>query len=289
MSNRHLARTIAMQTLYQWDFHGQPLEQLDEYLQHNMSELAPEFDDDGFVARLVHGVRDNLTEVDTLITRYAPEWPLEKITNVDRNILRLGVYELKFNEDIPAKVAINEAIELAKTFGGDSSGKFVNGVLGAMYKEMVAAGEIKKIDQEIKQKEVSAGGVVYRSDGAKLYFVSILDAYDKWTFPKGHVEPGEKLETAAEREIKEETGLKNLELVAPLGEFEITVKRPSTKPVPKTVTYFLFKTTDTELVVPQTTELKDAKWLTVAEAKEILGYENAQEYFQKALTILQHE
>ena len=85
---------------------------------------------------LINGVMKRLSEIDKYITKYATEWPLEQITIVDRNILRIGVYELIFNDEIPAKVAINEAIEIAKTFGSDSSGKFVNGVLGAIYKDM---------------------------------------------------------------------------------------------------------------------------------------------------------
>ncbi|MFA4871701.1 MAG: transcription antitermination factor NusB [Patescibacteria group bacterium] len=143
MSNRHLARTIAVQTLYQWDFNGQK-DNVYDILEHNRQEFAPEFDDGGFIKHLIEGVINNKKEVDDYIVKFAPEWPLEQITIVDRNILRLGTYELKFDEDIPAKVAINESIELAKTFGGESSGKFVNGVLGAIYKEI---GE-KKVDHK---------------------------------------------------------------------------------------------------------------------------------------------
>ena len=83
----------------------------------------------------------NLKEINSLITKYAPQWPLEQITIVDRNVLRLGIYELKYDPDIPPKVAINEAIELAKTFGGESSGKFVNGVLGSIFKDLPQAKE----------------------------------------------------------------------------------------------------------------------------------------------------
>lgn len=141
MSNRHLARTIAAQTLYQWDFNDQK-QSVEDILTYNMKEFAPEFDDNDFAKNLINNVLDNKDEIDKLITKFAPEWPLEQITVVDRNILRIGVYELKFDDSIPAKVAINEAIELAKTFGGKSSGKFVNGVLGAIYKEI----ENKKVD-----------------------------------------------------------------------------------------------------------------------------------------------
>lgn len=133
-----------MQTLYQWDFNGQTEKNLDDLVSHNLGEFAPGFNDDGFAQHLVEGVLKNHKQIDEQIKKYATEWPLEQITIVDRNILRLGVFELKFDPEIPSKVAINEAIEMAKTFGGESSGKFVNGVLGAIYKEMEAAGQIKE-------------------------------------------------------------------------------------------------------------------------------------------------
>lgn len=147
MSNRHLARTIAVQTLYQWDFNNQT-ENVEKIMTQNKESFAPEFDDGGFIKHLLNGITENKKEIDGLITKFAPEWPLDQITIVDRNVLRLGVYELKFDETIPAKVAINEAIELAKTFGGESSGKFVNGVLGAIFKEV---GE-KEIDKKNQTK-----------------------------------------------------------------------------------------------------------------------------------------
>jgi N utilization substance protein B len=144
MSNRHLSRTIAMQTLYQWDFNDAKEEKLPSLLEYNIKEFAPGFNDEGFAKHLVEGVMKNRQEIDAAIKKYATEWPLEQITIIDRNILRLGIFELKFDPDIPSKVAINEAIEIAKTYGGESSGKFVNGVLGAIYKEMEGKGQIKE-------------------------------------------------------------------------------------------------------------------------------------------------
>ncbi len=135
MSNRHLARTVAMQTLYEWDFNDRK-QNLVELTRHNLKEFAPDFNDGGFSERVVKGVEEHESEIDRVIEQYAPEWPIQQITIVDRNILRIGVYELRFTKDIPPKVAINEAIELAKSFGGESSGRFVNGVLGAVYKDM---------------------------------------------------------------------------------------------------------------------------------------------------------
>ena len=135
MSNRHLSRTIAMQTLYLWDFNGQKEKDLKPLVNRNMKEFAPGFDDEGFALKTIEGVVNNLKDIDAQIVKYAPDWPLEQITAIDRNILRLGIYEMMFNKDIPERVAINEAIEIAKTYGGESSGKFVNGVLGAIYKD----------------------------------------------------------------------------------------------------------------------------------------------------------
>ena len=143
MSNRHLARTIAMQSLYEWDFRKGDEKQLETIALHNLQEFAPSFDDHGFMLDLIRGVTKYQAEIDNAITTFAPEWPLEQITTIDRNILRIGIYELKFNKEIPPKVAINEAIELGKSFGGESSGKFVNGVLGAIYKKMIEAGEVQ--------------------------------------------------------------------------------------------------------------------------------------------------
>lgn len=144
MANRHLARTIALQILYQWDFKGMPENRLSFIVQNILKEFASNLEKQEFVFELIEGAQKNLKAIDSLITKYAPEWPIEKITIVDRNVLRLGIYELKFSKGVPPRVAINEAIELAKTFGGESSGKFINGVLGAIYKNMVAEGEVKE-------------------------------------------------------------------------------------------------------------------------------------------------
>ena len=134
MANRHLSRTIAMQSLFEWDFNGQK-EELTEIVRNHIKEFAGASEDTGFIFELVDGVAKNLSGIDVIITKHAPEWPIEQIPPVDRNVLRIGVYELMFLKQVPPKVAINEAVELGKTFGGESSGKFVNGVLGALYKE----------------------------------------------------------------------------------------------------------------------------------------------------------
>jgi len=169
MSNRHLARTIALQTLFAWDFNGQKAGDIDRLIANNFANFAPNFDDSGFVKDLVVGVCDNIELINKYIIQYATEWPLDQITAVDRNILRLGIYELLFTK-IPPRVAINEAIEVAKSFGGDASGKFVNGVLGTLYndepdvqvrdnkEEVEAARKATEETSHIKTKEVVNDG-----------------------------------------------------------------------------------------------------------------------------------
>lgn len=154
MANRHLSRSIAMQSLYEWDFRGKDDSQLDEIIKKNIAEFGPGMEDSSFVYHLVRNTIANRDKIDPLIEKCAPEWPLEQVTIIDRNILRLGIYELIFGnyEEVPPKVAINEAIELAKSFGGESSGRFVNGVLGTIYREL---GEPMKDDESKNHKKLA--------------------------------------------------------------------------------------------------------------------------------------
>ena len=144
MASRHLARSIAMQALFEWDFNGKKPAALDDIVERNKKEFGVGLDEEyPFIDRLIKGTVDHLSKIDQVITQAAPEWPIEQITSADRAILRLGLYELLFggHAEVPPKVAINEAIELAKSFGGESSGRFVNGVLGTVYREMGEPGK----------------------------------------------------------------------------------------------------------------------------------------------------
>ena len=127
-----------MQSLYEWDFGNKKPEDLNKIVEKNIKEYGPGLEDSSFVWELINGIVEHLSKIDKIIEKAAPEWPIEQITIVDRNVLRLGLYELLYakKEEVPPKVAINEAIELAKTFGGENSGKFINGVLGTVFKEL---------------------------------------------------------------------------------------------------------------------------------------------------------
>jgi N utilization substance protein B len=138
MASRHLSRSIAMQTLYEWDFYGKDKESLKEITERNIEEFGPGLENTELVWEIVEGVNKNLVKLDKIIGKAAPEWPVEQITIIDRNVLRIGLFELLYSDPdkVPPKVAINEAIELAKTFSGENSGKFINGVLGTVYKQI---------------------------------------------------------------------------------------------------------------------------------------------------------
>jgi len=152
MGSRHLARSVAMQTLYEWDFNGKDNERLKTYLDKNIAEYAPESENNNFSKKLLEGTIENIEKIDDIIQKAAPQWAIDQISFTDRNILRQGIYELLYSnyDEVPPKVAINEAIELAKAFGGPSSGKFVNGVLGTIYREM---GEPRKDEKSKAQEE----------------------------------------------------------------------------------------------------------------------------------------
>ena len=154
MATRQLARSVVLQSLYEWDFSGQK-EDLTKIVERNLAEFAPGIDEQDFAWRLVKGVIDHIEELDMIITRAAPDWPIEQIAIIDRNALRIGLYELLHadHEEVPPKVAINEAIEISKNYGGPNSGKFINGVLGTIYKEMLASGQIQETPKVEKKED----------------------------------------------------------------------------------------------------------------------------------------
>ena len=208
MANRHLARSTVLQTLYEWDFSGQKINP-EEILHRDASEFAPGAECNNFMKSLLDGVISKQKDLDNVISSAAPEWPIEKISVMDRNILRLGLYELLFadREQVPPKVAINEAIELAKKFGGETSGKFVNGVLGAVYKEMGEPGkDDKSVSQKPATKETLVGAVVYARTnspaGEEIYIALVHDVFGHWTLTKGKLKEDEGERAGIVREAK---------------------------------------------------------------------------------------
>lgn len=154
MATRHLARTIILQSLYEWDFYRKEAD-LVKIVRRNLDEFGPGIDEPEFAWKIVKGIVEYMSELDRVIAKYAPEWPIDQIAIIDRNILRIGLFELLYadKDEVPSKVAINEAIELAKNYGGQNSSRFINGVLGTVYKEIVEPKEPKNEKDEKKREK----------------------------------------------------------------------------------------------------------------------------------------
>lgn len=294
MAQRHLARSIAMQSLFEWDFNSRDDAAMEEILSRNLKEFAPGMEDDAFCRELVQGVLRNRKKIDLIIEKAAPEWPLEQVAPVDRNVLRLGLYELLFGNraEVPPKVAINEAIELAKTFGSESAGKFINGVLGTVYREIGEPGKDetskKKTPADLTQLPVEklGGAVVYRYQGKKIFLALVHDVFGYWTLSKGHLEEGEDIKEGTSRKLKEELGISNLKLGEELGSNEYIASDPKLGKVRRQVTYFLSETEDGELNLGEHSGLDDARWFQPEELQDIKTYDDIRPLLAKALEII---
>lgn len=294
MANRHLSRSIVLQALFEWDLNAVDKKEVVDILDRNIEEFAPNKTDRPFMEKLLTGVLGKQSELDLVIGKAAPEWPIDRISPVDRNILRLGLYELLFSErsEVPAKVAINEAIELAKQFGGENSSRFVNGVLGAVYKEIGEPG--KEEQSKRKKKDVPfdqmpvlrlAGAVVYAEHEGQMYLALVHDIFGHWTLSKGKIQDNETLEAGASREIKEEMGL-DITIEAELGKNEYIASNPELGKVRKQVHYFLASSPYTDITLEQKGGLDDAKWFKVADILELNFYEDILPIVTKAITML---
>lgn len=294
MANRHLSRSIVLQTLFEWDINGVEKNDVAEVLDRNIEDFAPNKTDKPFMDRLLDGILQKQNELDMVITKAAPDWPIERISPVDCNILRLGLYELLFAErsEVPAKVAINEAIELAKQFGSDNSSRFVNGVLGAVYKEI---GEPGKEEQGRKQRkhipfeempiERLAGAVVYAEEDGEIYLALVHDIFGHWTLSKSKVAEGEEVRDGAIRAIQDEIGLP-VELEAELGHNEYVASQPEKGKVRRQVTYFLANAPFQEIELLKKGGLDDAKWFKVSDILDLNFYEDILPIVTKAITML---
>lgn len=299
MANRHLSRSIVLQTLFEWDFRTMNVGDAMDALERNARELAPKQNaaagDLPFMQGLLKGVIERHRDLDLVITKAAPEWPLERIAPVDRNVLRLGLYELLFADRsvVPAKVAINEAIELAKSFGGENSGRFVNGVLGAVYKELGEPGkdEISKRKKEVPYDQMPVerlgGAVVYARVKDNIYLALVHDIFGHWTLSKGKI--GDKPEIANEtveegtiREIKEEMDL-DIKLIKQVGENEYVASDPAAGKKRKHVVYFLAESPYVDIHLKQTGGLDDARWFRLQDALELNFYEDVLPIVEKAV------
>jgi transcription antitermination protein NusB len=280
MANRHLARSVVLQTLFEWDTTHADETAAQEMLQRNVEEFGGEETDRPFMEALLTGVLAKRTDLDLVITKAAPDWPLEKIAPVDRNILRIGLFELLFADrtQVPAKVAINEAIELAKIFGGESSGRFVNGVLGAVYKEMGEPGKNEtgkkdKVKREDLPLEKLGGAIVYARHDGQYYLALVHDVFGRWTLSKGHIENDPSPEEGVKRVVMEELGL-DVTVHDNVGENEYVASHPEKGKVRKHVYFYLVESSFETLVLKKSGGLDDAKWFRLTDILDLNFYDD---------------
>ncbi len=295
MANRHLSRSIVMQTLFEWDFRGYSLEVLKESIARNAQEFAPGMGDLSFMETLTQGVAAKRNDLDAVIEKAAPEWPIDKISIADRNILRIGLYELLFSDrsEVPAKVAINEAIELAKTFGGENSGKFVNGVLGSVYKELGEPGKDvepkKKRPKDVPFEQMPiqklGGAVVYAQHQGETYLALVHDIFGHWTLSKGKIEAEEDVRTGTIREIKEEMGL-DITIKEDLGSNEYVASDPEKGKIRKQVHYFLAESFFDPITLGTSGGLDDARWFKLSDILELNFYNDILPIVTKAIMLV---
>jgi len=281
MANRHLARSVVLQTLFEWDTAHNMQGDASDALLRNVEEFGGDDTDKPFMENLLTGVIAKRPELDLVITKAAPDWPIDKIAPVDRNILRIGLFELLFADrtQVPAKVAINEAIELAKVFGGDSSGRFVNGVLGAVYKEMGEPGKDEKGKKEkIKREDLPVeqlgGAVVYAQHDGQFYLALVHDVFGHWTLSKGGLQEGETVEGGIVRAIKQEMGV-DIVLEDKIGENEYVASHPEKGKFRKHVTYYLARSEYEPLKLEEGKGgLDDTKWFRLTDILDLNFYDD---------------
>ena len=300
MANRHLARSVVLQVLFERDASNGAMspDEAVQRLQSYAQEFGARDSDMPFMKQLLETAVRKQKEIDTVIEKAAPEWPLDKIAAIDRNILRLGLTELLFADraQVPAKVAINEAIELAKNFGSASSGRFVNGVLGAVYVELGEPGKNEGTarkqgpgGQGVGKMKVEhlAGAVVYAKHEGETYLAFVHDIFGHWTISKGKIEEGEDLQQGAIREIKEEMGL-DIKIVAELGVNEYTANDSEVKggKKRKRVSYFLGESAFTDIKLGPSGGLDDAQWFPLSQVGSLNFYDDTLKIIIPAINIL---
>ncbi|MDQ5957722.1 MAG: Transcription antitermination protein NusB [Patescibacteria group bacterium] len=300
MANRHLSRSVAMQALFEWDFNTVSTGKVANLVNRVITDFAPGLDNPVFAHELVQGVAEKQDKLDAIIEKAAPEWPLAHIAIVDRNVLRLGLYELLFGDkkEVPARVAINEAIELAKTFGGENSGRFVNGVLGAVYKEMGEPGKFdvpakKKRPKDVPYEEMPienlGGAVVFCRHDGEIYLAMVHDIFGYWTLSKGHIEDNLSVEEGTAKEILAEMSV-SVTMKDGLGKNEYIASDPEKGKIRKQVNYFLGECADTEFaklkLAADKGGLDDIRWFKLADIVDLKMYDDIVPFVTKAIKLV---
>jgi N utilization substance protein B len=295
MAHRHLARSIIMQALFELDFNEFDDTRVESALDHTLAEFGVGIDNPDFIRETTRNVVKKRKVLDEIIEKAAPDWPIAKISVVDRNILRLGLYELLFGdrEQVPPKVAINEAIELGKSFGGEKSGPFINGVLGAIYKEIGEPGkeQVSKkkrpqivLDPSQYPVEIKGGAIVFsKDDTGAIHFAMVHDVFGYWTLSKGGIDPELGEIEGTKKKIKEEIGI-DINILEKLGENDYIAHHPEKGPIRKHVLYFLAEAKYEPLTLKENPGgLDQVKWFDMSEIGDLTMYDDVTQLMAMAI------
>lgn len=280
MSQRHISRQIALQTMYALDVRNDlatDKEEVNKVIDENIEEMSPEHKDKIYLYALVHMVLSRLSTIDEIIVKAAPDWPLDKISYIDRNILRIGLGELLFSDrtEVPPKVAIDQAIELSKAFGAETSSKFINGVLGAIYKEL---GQPDKdgVPKRRAIEEQLTGVLLYTRHQGSVYIGLVHDLFNNWTICKSHSVEGEATEAGVARVVKKEFGIDTVTSSYLMKEGQYIANHPEKGKIVKHVSYYIAEAVYAEPQFHASGGLDDAKWFRLDEVGGLKIYKEVQ-------------
>lgn len=292
MSTRHIARSVALQVMFEIDQReafDMPTSLVLDIIKRDILEFAPQVKDASFIKTLVEETIARRITLDDIIVRAAPDWPIDKISAIDRNILRLGLYELLFGDrsQVPPKVAIDEAIELAKTYGGETSGKFVNGVLGAIYKELGEPGKADTSKSKAPAKREDLYGAVVVGLFDDIFHVALIhDKFGYWTLPKGHHrDQGITGDESLTKTVLDEVGAE-VSVHDKLGEHEYIANNPEKGKVAKHVIYKLCIAKHKKLQKVTKEGITDVKWYANDEWENLRMYDDVRPLLRSALALV---
>ena len=290
MSQRHISRQIALQTMYELDVRGIMTidrEDLREVINRNIEEMSPDHKDNEYLYHLMEMIISRLNTLDDIIVKAAPEWPIDKISYIDRNILRIGLGELLFADrrDVPPKVAIDQAIELSKAFGAENSAKFINGVLGSIYKEM---GEPDKdaVTKRRSEEESLTGVILYSRHNGNIYLGLVHDLFKHWTICKSHTIESETIDENVSRVVKKEFGVQNVRVISKIGDSQFIANHPDKGRTVKNVTYYLAESSYDTPKIEEGGGLTDARWWDINNLGDIKIYRDVNKVIVTAIAAI---
>ncbi len=298
MINRHTARQIIAQSLFFFDLSKERniFEKPKEFYQYILENFySEENEEDNFSLKVFEGIIKKQSVIDEIIVKAAPSWPLEKISPVDRNILRMGIYEVLFSEEdtkVPPRVAINEAIEIAKTYGSKNSYKFISGVLGTIYEESGAKEKDKKLQEKKEKVKISKKGALlyYKDEDGNIKIGLIFNIFKKWTMPKGTPEEFLEGDESLAAIIKDKTNLSGA-VKEKIGENIYKADEDKDKILNKDIEYFLFEVSnpDNHKIPKENKGIKDFAWFDIDKIPKDKIYKDALFIIEKGLDILKNK